>query len=102
MTLQDFFIWIISGGGAAILAYGLLELIAKRVVLSPELKRYLSIVAAALFSAGAFGLSVLFGYEPQPATWQAWLEAIFFVIGLAYPVNQAMHGAMKLRKRDAD
>ena len=100
MTLQEFLVWIISGGGAAALAYGIMELIGKRADLSSELKRYLSLVVAAVLAAGAYALRVLFGYDPAPATFLGWLEAIFAVIGLAVTVSQAIHGRLKLRRRD--
>jgi hypothetical protein len=102
MTLQEFLIWIISGGGSGVIAYWLLERIGERVNIDAEIKRYLSLVLAGLVALGAYMAGIGIGYEPQPDTARAWVEAIFSVIAVAIGLSQAIHGALRLRNRDAD
>ena len=99
MTLQDFLVWIISGGGVGIIAYWLMERIGERANLSAEWKRYLSLLLAALVAVAAYGGSVAIGYEPQPETVAAWIEGVFAVIAVAVGLSQAIHGFTRLRKK---
>lgn len=102
MSLQEFLVWIISGGGAGVVAYWIMEMIAKNVSIGSELKRYLSLVVAGLLAAGAYMASVFIGYEPKPEDVMAWIEAIFAVIALALGLSQIIHGRLKLGKRPAN
>lgn len=100
MTLQDFLVWVLSGGGAGIVAYWLMQRIEERANVSAEMKRYLSLLLAALAAVLAYFGSVWIGYEPQPETVKTWIEAVFSVIAIAIAASQAIHGFMRLRDRE--
>jgi len=97
MNLADFLTWLVGGGGAAIVAYWLMEHLPLEN-LSSELRRYVSLAIAALVACAAFGISVALGYSETPAGWQAWIEALFAIIAVAIGGSQAIHGRLKLSK----
>lgn len=99
MTLRDFFMWILSGGGAGVIAYALMEQLGRHTNISAEMKRYLSLLLAALVAVLAYSSRVWIGYEPRPETVKAWIEALFAVIAIAIPTSQAIHGFVALRVR---
>lgn len=97
MSLQEFLIWILTRGGAGIIAFALMEWIGRHTNISAEIMRYLSLVLAALVAFGAYMAGVWIGYEPLPETTRAWIEGIFSAIAIAIPLSQAIHGRVRLR-----
>lgn len=94
--LQQFLYWII-GPGAGIAAFFAMENWIP-ADLSREAKRYISLSLAAVFSMGAFALSVVLGYLPNPATVQGWVESLFAIAFVAIGLSQVIHGRTKLRE----
>jgi hypothetical protein len=97
MELADFLTWLIGGGGAAVLAFWLMEHLPLEGLAS-EYRRYLSLAIAALVACAAFGISVALGYAETPVGWQAWLEALFAIIAVAIGGSQAIHGRRVLAR----
>lgn len=97
MTLQEFLVWLLSGAGSGAVAYAIMQFLEGKVDLSAEVKRYLSLAIAAVVAVGAFMATVGLGYEAQPETVRAWIEAIFSVIAVAIGLSQAIHGLLKLK-----
>jgi len=89
--------WLMSAG-AGTATYFLMEKVPPLARLSSEAKRYISIAIAAILSMAAFSASVGLGYEPTPATVQAWVEALFAVAFVASGLSQIIHGKVKLAK----
>ena len=46
---------------------------------------------------GAYAASVGLGYQPEPVSQQAWVEALFAVAFVATGLSQVIHGRAKLR-----
>jgi len=92
-----FLIWVVEGGGAGVVAYYLMEKVKQLANLNPEVKRYVSLAAAAVLAMAAFVVTVFLGYTPQPADAQGWLESLFAVAFLATNLSQIIHGRKQLR-----
>jgi len=75
-----------------------MEKVPELARLSSEAKRYASIAIAAILSMAAFSASVGLGYEPTPASTQAWVEALFAVAFVASGLAQVIHGKAVLAK----
>jgi hypothetical protein len=90
-------VWLLEGGGAAIVAYWLFEHVGFLKALSSEAKRYGSLLITGGLGAGAFALLVGVGVESVPPTAAAWLDALLVAAGLAAGLAQALHGRLKLR-----
>lgn len=98
-TLKEALIWIMSGGGAGLLAYFVVDKVKWLKALAPDYKRYVSLLLTALFAMGAWSIGIWVGYVPQPHTTVNWVETSFTVIAVALFVSQGTHGAIDLRKR---
>lgn len=98
MEMQEMLVWVMGGGGAGIVAYWLMGHIAFLMQLAPEWKRYASLALAACLAMLAYAAAVGLGYEAQPESSQAWLEALFSVAAVAIGLSQAIHGRVKLRR----
>ena len=96
-TLALVLTWLFSGPGAGAAAYFLMEKIPFLIDLTSELKRYVSMALAAVIAMAAFSVAVGLEYQPAPADWKAWVEALFSVAGVAIGVGQVIHGRLKLR-----
>lgn len=102
MELQEFLVWLISGGGAGIIGYALVGPIQKlwekltRVAIHGKVKRYLSLALAGAVASSAYYCATVLSYVPSPVGAQAWLEALFSVVAVAIGLSQAIHGARKL------
>lgn len=99
MSLQEFLVWVLSGGGAGVVAFLLMEWIGKNTDLLPDLKRYLSLALAGIVAVVAYAAGVAMGYEPTPEDVRGWIEAVFAVIAVAVMSSQVVHGYVRLRKR---
>jgi len=103
MTLQEALLWLVTGG-AAVLAYFLMEKVAFLARLSPIWKRPVAIAIAFVLAQASFLLQVHWGYAPLPIGEQAWAESIF-VVGrgaVAAMLSQLIHGAAKLKGSTAN
>ncbi len=92
MELSDLLFWILGRGGAAIATYWLMEHIAFLVMLAPQYKRFVSYAIAGVIVTLAFLASVGMGYQPEPETTRAWIQALSSVIGVAIGLSQLIHG----------
>ena len=98
MNLNDAFVWIMSGGGAAYVGFWLVERVAFLATLASDVKRYAAFALTAALAVGAWcGLTALTG-EPWPVDWRAWVNVLFSVAATAIIAGQAVHGAKVLRK----
>lgn len=95
--LSETFKWLMSAGAGTV-TFFVMEKVPELARLSSEAKRYLSIVMSAAIAMGAFAGSVGLGYEPQPASTQAWIEALFAVAFVASGLSQVIHGKAVLAK----
>lgn len=91
-------IWIVSGGGAGVLAYFLMEKIPAFANLSSEGKRYASVALAALCGIGAFLVAIVMLYRPEPETWRQWVEQLFAAAFVSVTTSQVIHGRAKLHQ----
>lgn len=97
-TLPEFLLWIVGGGGAAIVAYWLMERLPLSG-LSSEVRRYVSLALSCALAWAAFGLSVVMSYSESPTTLQAWAEQLFAIAFVVVTGSQMLHGRLGLRKR---
>ncbi|RLC84853.1 MAG: hypothetical protein DRJ03_13100 [Chloroflexi bacterium] len=97
MELNELLSWILSGGGAGIIAYWLMDHLPFLIQLSSEYKRYASLIIAGILAVAGYLVAVSMGYQPQPETIKAWVETLFSVIGVAIGLSQFIHGRRRLR-----
>ena len=98
MNLNDAFVWIMSGGGAAYVGFWLVERVAFLAALTADVKRYAAFILTGALAVGAWcGLTALTG-EPWPVDWQAWVNVLFGVAATAIIAGQAVHGVKVLRQ----
>jgi len=98
MNLNDALVWIISGGGAAMAGFYLVEKVALFADLVPEAKRYAAFALTGLLAVGAWcALTALTG-AVWPVGLAAWVDALFAVAAGAIIAGQAVHGVKVLRK----
>ena len=90
--------WLMSAGAGAA-AFFIMEKVPELARLPSEAKRYVSIALSAGLAMAAFTAGVGLGYEPTPATAQAWVEALFAVGFVASGLSQVIHGRAKLARR---
>ena len=97
MELKVFLLWLVTGGGAGIVGYWLMDQVTKRFPdMTSELKRYLSLTIAAVLAMLAYYVQTVLAYVPTPETTQAWIEVLFSVAAVAIGLSQAIHGRIKL------
>ncbi len=99
-TLKELLVWLISGGGAGVLAYWVISQIDASGGLASwtkEAVRYLSLAGAGLFAVLASIGGMALGYWAWPVGATAWVETLFSVIAVAVGLSQVLHGALKLR-----
>lgn len=98
ISLQQGLQWVLTGGAATI-AYFLMEKVKELKALPPEPKRYVSWAIAGGFAAAAYGGMVLWGWQAEPVGWKAWIESLFpHVIG-AILAAEAIHARFRLSKK---
>lgn len=95
-ALQQIILYLSAGGGAAVVAYWLLENIPQLVALAPKAKRIVSLALAATIAMLAYGAAVGLSYTEAPVNVQALIEALFAIAFLAVGGGQALHGLRKL------
>ena len=96
--LAQFLKLVVEGGLAGVGAFFLMEKVRLLVGLNSDVKRYVSLAITATLGMLAFGAAVGLSYQPQPASAQAWLEALFAVAFISTNTSQVIHGYAKLRK----
>jgi hypothetical protein len=101
MELRDLLMVLISGGGGVVV-YWLLEHVPTLANLSPEYKRYASLILAALLPIPFYLLGVAMQYWPAPVDWRAWVEILFAIAAGAVIASQAVHGREQLRVEPTD
>ena len=94
-NLLEFLTWALTPG-AGVLAYWLMENVSALAALEPKLKRLVAFGLSALIGVLAFLAMVGMGYQPAPADWRAWVEALFGVAAVAAGLSQILHGLLKL------
>ncbi len=100
MELQEFLRWVVSGGGAGIIAYYILSRWEWYARQNAERKRYLAILVTFVL-ADVFWLAMVWaGYNAAPANALGWVEQLFLVGTSAFGLSQVIHGARDLRAGD--
>ena len=98
-TLATILLWVYSGGGASVLTYNLMERIGALAALKPEPKRYVSWLINVSLVAAGFAIAVVFGYEPKPEAWRAWIELMVPMALASIMAAQTIHARLALSKR---
>jgi len=107
MTLLEFIAWLLGSGGVGYLCSHLLAWVSTYwpwfAALRPDLKRLASfaLIAGTASSIGALLilLQAGMGYEPVPATVQAWVERLFVIASTAVVSSQVAHASRNERER---
>ena len=99
LSLGEAIAWVLSGGGAGIIAYFAVGKIKFLSDLAPDYKRYASIGLTALLALVAWGAGLGMEYLKMPVDWRGWIEAAFSTIAIALVTSQGIHGAIDLRAR---
>lgn len=100
MTLYDLLLYLVSGGGAAVVAYWLMEKVPFfQDIDRPDYKRYMAYALTGAIALWGWAAMMLMDYAFVPATWQAGVEQGFSVVCAAIVGNQVIHAGFKLRPR---
>ena len=99
LSLGEAIAWVLSGGGAGIIAYFVVGKVKFLKELGPDYKRYASLGITALLALAAWGAGLGMEYLKMPVDWRGWMEAAFSVIAIALFAAQGIHGAVDLRAR---
>jgi len=99
LTLQRALVWLLQQGGAAWVAYWLIEHIKPLVELQAEIKRYVSWGIAGLLAVGGYMLTIAIGVNVAPVGTVPWINALLGVVATAIIGGQMIHGAAQLRKK---
>jgi hypothetical protein len=92
--------WVISGGGAGILAFYLLERWPWFGTLQSEIKRWVAWVVTGVIADLAYLGCLLILSQPMPGPdWRAWVIALADIAGAAILVNQGTHARLVLSKQ---
>ena len=97
-SFEGILTWVAAGGGAGAVAYWLIERLPTEGW-DPFWKRMFALSLTGLFAVGAFFAAVGMGYKPGCPDWRCWIEQIVATIGLAIPISQTVHGALKLERK---
>jgi len=99
VTLAEGLAWLLSGGGAGIVTYFLIDKVPFLAKLEPDYKRYVSIALVVVLAAAGWGISMAMGYSPVPETWRAWIETAFSIMFVALTTSLVIHGGRDLRQK---
>jgi len=94
-TLEGLLAWVISGGGAGVLAYVFIDHMPVEIPNS-KLKRLVAFVVTAALAILAYAGTVAAGYAPECVTAVCWAEEIVQVLCLAFGLGQGIHGVRDL------
>lgn len=98
-TLVQAVAWLLTGGGAGIVAFWLMNKVGFLKDLAPDYKRYASIILVMVIAGLVWGFGMIIGYIQVPGVWQVWLEDAFAMMFIALSTSQAFHGATSLRQK---
>ena len=98
-SLGEAIAWVLSGGGAGIVAFFAVDKVKFLRNLEPDYKRYASIGLTALLALAAWGAGMGMQYLQVPVDWRGWIEAAFSTIAVSLVTSQVIHGATALRQR---
>ncbi len=96
MELKDFLAWLVTGGGAGVIAYVLVDQVAWLQELAPRTKRLAAIVLSAVLAILGYLVMMAMGYEAWPLTVYQWIERLFFYATSAFTLSQIIHGQRDL------
>jgi len=99
LTLGEGLTWVLSGGGAGVVAFFLIDRVPFLAKLMPDYKRYVSIGLVLVLCGLAWGASMLLQYTPVPRDWIAWVEQGFSIGFVGITTSLLIHGATDLRKK---
>lgn len=100
MDLRDALMWLLSGGGAGLAAWYIMERVAfLKNIEELEWKRVAAYAIASSIGILAYLLLVTMLYEAAPATWREWVEKLFNVASIAIISSQLKHGFTNLRNK---
>ena len=99
LTLKEAVLWVMSGGGAGVIAYLLIGNVKALKSLAPDYKRYVSIALTALLALAAWGAGMGMQYLQVPVDWRGWIESAFSIIAVALFASQGIHGVVDLRQK---
>ena len=96
MDLESALVWIISGGGAALVGVWLCDHVPALQALGGDYKRYAAFGLTAAVAVGAWcGLTAVTA-GVWPADWRAWVSQLFSVAATAIIAGQGIHAATTL------
>jgi hypothetical protein len=98
LSLFEAIAWVLSGGGAGVVTYLLIDRVRVLKELAPDYKRYASLGITGLLALLAWGAGMGMGYLETPVDWRGWIEASFSTIAVALTTAQAIHGLADLRQ----
>ena len=99
VTLEYGLAWLLSGGGAGVITYLLMDKVPYLKKQAPDYKRYWSIGLVFVLVMGGWGLTMLMGYSPIPETWREGVEMAFSIGFVGLTTSLVVHGATDLRQR---
>ena len=107
MTLLDIILWVITGGGAGVLAYALIKHAPPKwrawfESLSTDMRRYAAFIVAGLLGVAFEVIAIGMQYVIKPPTWRDWVEtlvATFMTAGASIIVSQIAHAKGELSRR---
>lgn len=95
--MEEVLAWIVSGPGAGIAAYWILEEFGES--LQPErTKRRVALALTAIIAMLCAGASVWMGYIPTPETAQGWVGVMGSAIAVSFGMSQMIHGERDLKR----
>lgn len=98
-SVQEFVAWLLSGGGAGVVAFWLVGNVPFLEELKPDFKRYVSFALTGAVAVLVWLFCLWMTWVKVPGDAQAWVEAIISVIGTAVITGQLIHGATSLRQQ---
>jgi hypothetical protein len=98
MSILDALTWVISGGGAAIGGFEIVEHVPWFSTLPADWKRYVAFALTGLLAVVAWVAITAIGNAAWPVDWRAWVSQLFSVAAAAILAGQGIHAAAKLRK----
>jgi len=99
LSLGEAVAWVLSGGGAGVIAYFVVGKVKALNGLEPDYKRYASIGLTAVLAVAAWGAGMGMKYLAVPVDWRGWIEAAFSTIAIALVASQGLHGVIDLRQK---
>ncbi len=99
MTLGEGVAWLLTGGGAGVFTYILIDKVPYFKKQPPDYKRYWSIGMVVVITILGWGFGMLMNYMPTPAHWREGVEMAFSVMFVSLTSSLLLHGGIDLRKK---